>query len=78
MSSKRPADDEVDTPPKRHRAFQNASFKPGKGANSAMDQTYGQRGAFGSLEDMTTVPTGDSDLDCEDDAEAMAYLRLVR
>ncbi|KAI1417368.1 hypothetical protein F5Y13DRAFT_152606 [Hypoxylon sp. FL1857] len=43
-----------------------------------IDPNYGQRAVFGDLEILTTVPTGDSDLDCEDDAEAMAYLKSVR
>ncbi|KAJ8126982.1 hypothetical protein O1611_g6653 [Lasiodiplodia mahajangana] len=37
-------------------------------ANAARSATWG--GA-------TTAPTGDSDLDCEDDSEALAYLRSV-
>ncbi|KAI0551460.1 hypothetical protein F4679DRAFT_539464 [Xylaria curta] len=44
---------------------------------SRTDPTSGQRGAFGDLGDATTAP-GDSDLDCEDDSEALAYLRSVR
>lgn len=43
-----------------------------------MDANYGQRAVFGDHEILTTVPTEDSDLDCEDDAEALAYLRAVR
>ncbi|KAI3326903.1 hypothetical protein HD806DRAFT_485358 [Xylariaceae sp. AK1471] len=42
------------------------------------DPTSSQRGAFGDLGNTTTAPTGDSDLDCEDDSEALAYLRSVR
>ena len=42
------------------------------------DPTSGQRGAFGDLGGSTTAPTSDSDLDCEDDSEALAYLRSVR
>ncbi|KAJ2985718.1 hypothetical protein NUW58_g5385 [Xylaria curta] len=42
------------------------------------DPSSGQRGAFGDLGSATTAPTGDSDLDCEDDSEALAYLRSVR
>ncbi|KAI1741993.1 hypothetical protein F4680DRAFT_414119 [Xylaria scruposa] len=44
---------------------------------SRTDPTSGQRGAFGDLGGGTTAP-GDSDLDCEDDSEALAYLRSVR
>ncbi|OTB00021.1 hypothetical protein M426DRAFT_66748 [Hypoxylon sp. CI-4A] len=42
------------------------------------DPNYGQRSVFGDAECFTTVPTGDSDLDCEDDAEALAYLKSYR
>jgi len=41
------------------------------------DPASSQRGAFGDLENGTTAP-GDSDLDCEDDSEALAYLKSVR
>ncbi|KAI1486042.1 hypothetical protein F5X96DRAFT_657088 [Biscogniauxia mediterranea] len=60
-------------PAKRPR--ENASSRAKK---SKLDPNYGQRGVFGDLQDATTVPMGDSDLDCEDDAEALAYLRSVR
>jgi hypothetical protein len=43
------------------------------------DLASSQRGAFGDLGNTTTTaPTGDSDLDCEDDSEALAYLKSVR
>ncbi|RYC64942.1 hypothetical protein CHU98_g1247 [Xylaria longipes] len=67
MASKRTAEDgaELKAPKnKRHKT-------------SRTDPTSGQRGAFGDLGRGTTAP-GDSDLDCEDDSEAMAYLRSVR
>ncbi|KAI1077531.1 hypothetical protein F5B20DRAFT_267476 [Whalleya microplaca] len=70
MGSKRSADNEAGNANKKRR--------DGKTSASAIDPTYGQRGAFGSLQDQTTAPTGDSDLDCEDDTEALAYLRSVR
>lgn len=42
----------------------------------AIDATYGQRSVFGG-EGLSTAPI-DEDLDCEDEQEALAYLRLVR
>ncbi|ERS99994.1 hypothetical protein HMPREF1624_03364 [Sporothrix schenckii ATCC 58251] len=42
----------------------------------AVDQTYGQRSVFGG-DGLATAPM-DADLDCEDEQEALAYLRLVR
>ncbi|KAJ1335837.1 Survival motor neuron (SMN) interacting protein 1 (SIP1) [Microdochium nivale] len=82
MSSKRAADDAADAAdgsPKKRRTFHNTTQRSGKNAHAAVDQTYGQRNAFGSLDAIgTTAPAGDSDLDCEDDTEALAYLRRVR
>ncbi|KAI0118303.1 hypothetical protein GGR51DRAFT_499001 [Nemania sp. FL0031] len=68
MASKRTAEDEAESKApktKRHKTTRT-------------DPTSGQRGAFGDLGSATTAPTGDSDLDCEDDSEALAYLRSVR
>ncbi|TGJ83658.1 hypothetical protein E0Z10_g5116 [Xylaria hypoxylon] len=68
MVSKRTAEDQTEWKApknKRHRT-------------SRTDPTSGQRGAFGDLGGATTAPAGDSDLDCEDDSEALAYLRSVR
>ncbi|KAI1821420.1 hypothetical protein F4861DRAFT_551897 [Xylaria intraflava] len=68
MASKRMADSETESKApksKRHRMTRT-------------DLTSSQRGAFGDLGNATTAPTGDSDLDCEDDSEALAYLRDVR
>ncbi|KAI8624904.1 hypothetical protein F5Y19DRAFT_452226 [Xylariaceae sp. FL1651] len=66
MGSKRAADgDTIMQISKRH-----------KGART--DQTSSQRGAFGDLENTTTAPAGDGDFDCEDDSEALEYLRSVR
>ncbi|RYP58842.1 hypothetical protein DL770_010341 [Monosporascus sp. CRB-9-2] len=76
MASKRPPEDDGDNAAKRRR--DHASSKPGKQPGSSVDQTYGQRGVFGTLEGATTVPLWDSDLDCEDDSDALAYLRSVR
>ncbi|KAI1337210.1 hypothetical protein F5Y15DRAFT_164755 [Xylariaceae sp. FL0016] len=73
MAPKRPADGQPAAPSTKRRRDQ-ASFKSN---NGAVDPNYGQRGAFGDLQDGSTVP-GDSDLDCEDDSEALAYLRSVR
>lgn len=69
MASKRTAEDDTES-----RAPRNKRHKP-----TRTDPTSGQRGAFGDLGSATTTaPTGDSDLDCEDDSEALAYLRSVR
>ncbi|GAW26072.1 putative aspartyl-tRNA synthetase protein [Rosellinia necatrix] len=68
MAAKRTAEDEAQS-----RAPKNKRQK-----TTRIDPTSGQRGAFGDLEDATTAPAGDSDLDCEDDSEALAYLRSVR
>ncbi|KAK7750028.1 hypothetical protein SLS62_008020 [Diatrype stigma] len=75
MGSKRSPEDDGDNTTKRRR--EHAPYKPGKSVSN-IDQAYGQRGAFGSLEDRSTVPAWDSDLDCEDDSDALAYLRSVR
>ncbi|KAK5636431.1 hypothetical protein RRF57_012143 [Xylaria bambusicola] len=68
MVSKRTAEDETES-----KAPKNKRHKP-----TRTDPTSGQRGAFGDLGGETTAPAGDSDLDCEDDSEALAYLRSVR
>ncbi|KAI0595274.1 hypothetical protein F4775DRAFT_382796 [Biscogniauxia sp. FL1348] len=74
MGSKRAAaGHDSEQPAKRPR--ENASSRARK---SKLDPNYGQRGVFGDLQGATTVPMEDSDLDCEDDAEALAYLRSVR
>lgn len=68
MASKRTAEDETEPRAPRNKRHKTARADP----------TSGQRGAFGDLGGATTAPTGDSDLDCEDDSEALAYLRSVR
>ncbi|KAI0968871.1 hypothetical protein F4678DRAFT_189314 [Xylaria arbuscula] len=68
MSSKRAADDETEVKAPRNKRHRTARTDP----------TSGQRGAFGDLGGATTAPANDSDLDCEDDSEALAYLRSVR
>ena len=80
MGSKRSPEQDGGPASKRRREENQApSSRVGKSNNSGIDQTYGQRGAFGSLDDATTtVPSWDSDLDCEDDSDALAYLRSVR
>ncbi|KAI2639203.1 hypothetical protein GGS21DRAFT_418070 [Xylaria nigripes] len=68
MALKRTADSEIElklSKNKRHRVGRT-------------DLASSQRGAFGDLGNATTAPTGDSDLDCEDDSEALTYLRSVR
>ncbi|KAI0827233.1 hypothetical protein F5Y06DRAFT_283818 [Hypoxylon sp. FL0890] len=56
----------------------NSQYSGSTRPASNIDPNYGQRAVFGDLDIITTVPTGDSDLDCEDDAEALAYLKSVR
>lgn len=68
MTSKRTAEDEVEPKAPKHKRHKT----------NRIDPASGQRGAFGDLGDATTAPTGDSDLECEDDSEALAYLRSVR
>ncbi|KAI1211900.1 uncharacterized protein F4807DRAFT_416781 [Annulohypoxylon truncatum] len=72
---KRTADGEGGNAHKRHR---NPQYSGGTKTNSTMDPNYGQRSAFGDFECLTTVPVGDSDLDWEDDSDALAYLKSVR
>ncbi|KAI0437568.1 hypothetical protein F4803DRAFT_538179 [Xylaria telfairii] len=67
MASKRTAEDGAELKAPKHKRHKT----------SRTDPTSGQRGAFGDLASGTTAP-GDSDLDCEDDSEALAYLRSVR
>ncbi|KAK8122095.1 hypothetical protein PG984_010765 [Apiospora sp. TS-2023a] len=70
MSSKRQAEDN----PSR-----STSKRPRQSTNkhsSQVDQTYGQRTAFGDLRD-PTIPN-DDDLEWEDETDALAYLMSVR
>ncbi|KAI2468105.1 hypothetical protein F4781DRAFT_399341 [Annulohypoxylon bovei var. microspora] len=60
-----------------HKRPRNPQYS-GARSNSSMDPNYGQRSVFGDFECHTTVPTGDSDLDCEDDSDALEYLKSVR
>ncbi|KAI0385140.1 hypothetical protein F5Y04DRAFT_277206 [Hypomontagnella monticulosa] len=76
MGPKRVAENYYDDSPRKRRNKQHSG--PSKPGWNQMDPNYGQRSAFGDLDAFTTVPAGDSDLDCEDDAEAMAYLKSVR
>ncbi|KAI1392003.1 uncharacterized protein F4822DRAFT_389311 [Hypoxylon trugodes] len=72
---KRPAEDESDG--LNHRA-RRKRYSGSVRSATTMDNNYGQRSAFGDFACPTTVPTGDSDLECEDDTEALAYLKSVR
>jgi hypothetical protein len=72
MASKRSSGDIYEPATKRRRDF--GAFKSTNG--NAVDQTYGQRSAFGSLKD-STAPV-DDELDFLDDSEALEYLRTVR
>ncbi|OTA93187.1 hypothetical protein M434DRAFT_308206 [Hypoxylon sp. CO27-5] len=56
----------------------NSQYSRSTKSTLHIDPNYGQRAVFGDFKCLTTVPTGDSDLDCEDDTEALAYLRSVR
>ncbi|KAI1181225.1 hypothetical protein F4777DRAFT_526374 [Nemania sp. FL0916] len=69
MATKRAVEDVAESKASKNKRHKSSARK---------DATSGQRGAFGDLGDATTAPTGDSDLDCEDDSEALAYLRSVR
>ncbi|KAI0172889.1 hypothetical protein GGR52DRAFT_546592 [Hypoxylon sp. FL1284] len=73
MASKRAYSSQGGGAAKKHR---QQSYRDN--SSTQIDQTYGQRSAFGNIEIITTVPNGDSDLDCEDDTAALAYLQTVR
>ncbi|KAI1091388.1 hypothetical protein F5B19DRAFT_458830 [Rostrohypoxylon terebratum] len=74
-SRKRIAENDGGNAYKRHR---NPQYSGEAKTNSSMDPNYGQRSAFGDFDCLTTVPTGDNDLDWEDDSDALAYLKSVR
>lgn len=74
MAEKRSAENDGNQPGKKHRF--NSSSKSSKRHGHGVDETYGQRWAFGSL-NATTVPN-DDDLDWEDEGDALAYLKSVR
>ncbi|KAK7962576.1 uncharacterized protein PG986_003401 [Apiospora aurea] len=70
MSSKRQAEDDSSrSTSKRQRQSTNKH-------SSQVDQTYGQRTAFGDLRD-PTIPN-DDDLEWEDETDALTYLMSVR
>ncbi|KAI1778925.1 hypothetical protein F4818DRAFT_402902 [Hypoxylon cercidicola] len=73
MGSKRASGNEGGGEPKRRRQQHYRD-----NVHNSTNATYGQRAVFGNDEIITTVPNNDSDLDCEDDTEALAYLRTVR
>ncbi|KAK9775132.1 hypothetical protein AB5N19_02138 [Seiridium cardinale] len=74
MAEKRSAEHEGGQPVKKHRfnSASNSSKRHGQG----VDETYGQRFAFGNL-NAATVPR-DEDLEWEDEADALSYLKSVR
>ncbi|KAH6657030.1 hypothetical protein BKA67DRAFT_554026 [Truncatella angustata] len=74
MAEKRSADTTSDQPGKRHRF--NGSSNSSKRHGQGVDETYGQRFAFGNL-DAATIPN-DRDLEWEDESDALAYLKFVR
>ncbi|KAI0153575.1 hypothetical protein BJ166DRAFT_360516 [Pestalotiopsis sp. NC0098] len=74
MAEKRYADHEGDQPVKKHRF--NGSSNSSKRHGQGVDETYGQRFAFGNL-DAATIPV-DEDLEWEDETDALAYLKSVR
>jgi hypothetical protein len=78
MASKRAYTPE-DGQPSPKRARPNGNSKARAHQNAYIDTTWGQKYVFSGREDGTTVPQdSDSDLECEGDAEAMAYLSSVR
>lgn len=83
MTSKRthaPSEDGAnDGQPSSKRPRPNGNSKGRAHQNAHIDSTWGQKYVFSTREDATTVPQDfDSDLECEGDAEAMAYLNSVR
>jgi hypothetical protein len=68
-------EDSTKLPPKRAKYEQ--SSKARQHQNSHIDPTWGQKYVFSGLEGDTTIPK-DEELDFEDDADAMQYLRTVR
>lgn len=76
MGSKRDnstLNDPIPEPPNKRRRDQGSKSK---GAEPKPDATYGQRSAFGSLQ-QPTHPS-DDDLEFEDEGDALAYLKSVR
>jgi hypothetical protein len=59
------------------RRREQHSSKP-KQAEGKPDPTYGQRAAFPGLDGDVAANLNDDDLEFEEDAEALAYLRAVR
>ncbi|KAH6686904.1 V-SNARE [Plectosphaerella plurivora] len=79
MASKRTYDVSEDGQPSPKRARPNGSSKARAHQSAYIDSTWGQKYVFSGRDDATTVPQDfDSDLECEGDAEAMAYLNSVR
>ncbi|EFQ34970.1 hypothetical protein CGRA01v4_09479 [Colletotrichum graminicola] len=79
MSSKRnyAASDENDTAEPAPKRNKQPNPKTRDHQNAHIDPTWGQKYVFSSAAGSTTVPV-DPDLDFEDDADAMAYLKSVR
>ncbi|KAF9875036.1 hypothetical protein CkaCkLH20_07302 [Colletotrichum karsti] len=76
MATKRTAtDSDMEPAPKRNKKPNNHKSRDHQ--NAHIDPTWGQKYVFSASESATTVPV-DSELDFEDDADAMAYLRSVR
>lgn len=68
----------AEQPARKRSKNQSSSFKSGRQhQNSHIDPTWGQKYVFSSYGDATTIPS-DSDVEFEDDADAMAYLQSVR
>ncbi|ROT35429.1 hypothetical protein SODALDRAFT_316874 [Sodiomyces alkalinus F11] len=69
----------VEQPVKKRSKNQSSSSKSGRQhQNSHIDPTWGQKYVFSSYGDATTTIPADSDVEFEDDADAMAYLKSVR
>lgn len=79
MSSKRSyaASDVNDVAEPPHKRSRKPNPKTRDHQNAYIDPTWGQKYVFSSAAGSTTVPV-DPDLDFEDDADAMAYLKSVR
>jgi hypothetical protein len=80
MASKRDYISDNDDPsqPSSKRQRRQQSQKSSKHAENKRDPTYGQRAAFPGLNDGEPAQLTDDDLEFEEDADAIAYLRSVR
>ncbi|KAI1844618.1 hypothetical protein JX265_001605 [Neoarthrinium moseri] len=75
MAEKRLAEEDASRQAKKHRHSGSSATSKRRGG-TGVDETYGQRSAFGSL-DFTTAPD-DGEYEWEDETDALAYLKSVR